>query len=141
MQDPLEAKFQLNSWILSARNGSMLTTNDCGMPAGSPKYTIALSRFPCLRPDFLNIRCRFRLLATGPWSHPTFPGYKAVLPTSLTHIEHCSTRDSRPRRPDAVSGTNKAFWCVSGAFTCQYHQPCIDKQCPQNGATTISLRN
>jgi len=41
----------------------------------------------------------------NPWSQSIFRGYKASLPTSLTHIDYCSTRGNKPWRPDEVYGT------------------------------------
>jgi hypothetical protein len=43
--------------------------------------------------------------AICPGSQPIFQGYGAILPTSLTHIDYCSTIDIKPWRPDEVYGT------------------------------------
>jgi len=48
-------------------------------------------------------------LTIGPWSHPFFRWYRAILPTSLTHIDYCLTIDSKPWRPDEVYGTDTAL--------------------------------
>jgi hypothetical protein len=48
----------------------------------------------------------------GPGSRSTFQGYRAILPTSLTYIDNCSIRDSKPWRPVEVYGTTLIQYAV-----------------------------
>ena len=110
----------MNSWILHARNGSSTTTFDyIGIQADNRNCLIDLSNecYPINLSAQLVSTALTPLMAlsdtAGPWSHSFSPGCKATLPTSLTHIDYCSTIDIKPWRPDEVYGTVMGSWYIA----------------------------
>lgn len=125
VQHPLEALFELNSWILHARIGSMMATWITDVRSVSAAVSRSITDRRGLPPEresppaprelsrAASCRTASGRRVTGPWSQPIFRGYEATLPTSLTHIGCCSTRGIKPWRPDEDCGTDS----VPGAPT------------------------